>query len=271
MSNELGLLDRIVRTKREEVELLKREEGESVPGHNPDGKAPFSDSQEPPSFAGALRREPGSPLRVIAECKKASPSRGLLRPHYDPGALALEYARLGAGALSILTDRTYFQGEISHLDQARQSGLPLLRKDFIISPLQIREAKLHGASAILLIVRLLSDAELKELLTFARSLGLDVLTEVHNQGEAERALAAGASIIGINHRDLDTLTMDLSLTERLAPMIRKENPSALVVAESGVESREGRMQVEPHADAILIGTAFMGSEDMEGRWKEIFG
>lgn len=269
-SKASGLLDRIVQTKREEVELLR---SSGIGESSPELRISTGDSANaspPPSFLQAVRRPPGSPLRVIAECKKASPSRGLIRPDYDPLSIAKEYAACGASALSVLTDRLYFQGDISHVPLAAKSGLPILRKDFIISPLQIQEAARYGASAVLLIVRLLSDSQLAELLSFASGLGLDVLVETHNPPEIDRALQAGAKIIGINHRDLDTLEMDLSLTERYAPAIRNSHPHVVLVAESGVESPEGRRRVEPHVDAVLIGHAFMESTDIAATWKRLF-
>ncbi len=259
-----GLLDRIVQTKHREVEALRQRE-DSLPPVPAD-----LSSAEPGPFYGGLRRPAGEPLRVIAECKKASPSKGLLRPAYDVSRIAAEYASCGANALSVLTDREFFQGDLSHIALAKESGLPVLRKDFIVSSLQIREAKAAGAHAVLLIVRILTDSQLTQYLKEARLLGLDVLTEVHNRTEMVRALDAGAPVIGINHRDLDSLKMDLSLTERLAPEIREASPETLVVAESGVESREGRLRVDPHADAILIGTAFMAHPDIPARWRELF-
>ena len=252
-----GLLARIVARKVEEVESLPERGGESFPGR------PFR-------FREALERNPGAPLRIIAECKKASPSRGLLRPDYDPGQLAETYARLGAGALSVLTDRDFFQGDPSHIPAALKSGLPVLRKDFIISEKQIFEARRLGAHAILLIVRILTDRQLRELQRYAAELGLDILVETHNEEEIHRALEADSRIIGINHRDLDTLTMDLSLTERMAPLIRSAGPDRLIVAESGIESREGLKRIDAVADAALIGSVFMGSSDLEATWKDLF-
>lgn len=221
-------------------------------------------------FATALRRMPGTPVRVIAECKKASPSSGLLRADYNPAVIAGEYAALGASAISVLTDREFFQGDLGHLELARTSGLPILRKDFIISPQQIFESRRGGADAFLLIVRLLDLPRLIDFIDIGRSLGMDVLVETHNAAEIETAVRAGADIIGINHRDLDTLTMDLSLTERLAPQIRRDRPNTIVVAESGVESHEGRSRVDPYVDAVLIGTALMKATSLRDVWDEIF-
>lgn len=254
----IGLLERIVKAKEREVAAIT---GDPLNGRT---------LLEVPSFYKALKRPLGQPIRVIAECKKASPSRGLLRADYDPGRIAAEYARLGASAISVLTDRDFFQGDLSHIKEAAGCGLPIIRKDFIISELQIAEARVAGASAVLLIVRILSPVRLKALLDYAYSIGLDVLTEIHNEDEARLALEAGARIIGINHRDLDTLEMDLSLSGRIAPLIRGENSDIIIVAESGVESASGRKMMEPIADAILIGSALMESDDRASRWKDIF-
>lgn len=252
-----SLLERIVAQKETEIRLL-----------NPGRPAP---PEQPFRFEQALKRPAGEPLRVIAECKKASPSMGLIRADYRPDEIARSYRECGASALSVLTDHEFFQGELSHLGLAsRASGLPVLRKDFTISALQIQEARSAGADAILLIVRLLSGQQLAELHQAARELGMTALVEIHNASEAEAAIECGASLIGINHRDLDTLEMDLSLTERIAPELRRARPDAVLLAESGVESRAGRERVEPFVDGILIGTALMQSSDIPGKWAEIF-
>lgn len=250
-----SLLDRIVRAKRAEIPEIK------LSGHYP-GK--------PASLYQALRRPSGQKVRVIAECKKASPSMGLMRENYDPAEIARTYANLGASAISVLTDRNFFQGQIDHIALARAAGIPILRKDFIISREQIFEAREKGADAILLIVRLLSDDQILSFLELASSLGMDSLLEVHNREEAIRASESGGQIIGINHRDLDTLVMNMNLTPQIAPLLREKNPDAVIVAESGVESREGRSLVDAYVDAVLIGTAFMKSLDIPSTWKELF-
>lgn len=255
-----GLLDQIVATKHSEIEKLQSE-----------GHPPPENRKSVPSFKLAVKRNQGENLKVIAECKKASPSKGIIRPDYDPLSIAGSYRQNGASAISVLTDRKYFQGNLEDLKKVVTLGLPVLRKDFILSELQIHEAIEAGSSAILLIVRLLSPQRLKELLQYARSLGQDVLVEVHSEIEAEIAMASGADIIGINHRNLDTLEMDLSLSERLAPRIRKEIPDSVIVAESGIESREGRERMEKFADALLIGHGLLVSGDIDEAWKKIFG
>ncbi len=223
------------------------------------------------SLYSALRRRSGEKLHIIAECKRASPSGGQLRQYYDVAEIARTYADLGASAVSVLTDREFFHGDPSHLLLARPAGLPVIRKDFIISPAQIFEARALGADAVLLIVRMLEDSQLRDFMSTASSLLMECLVEVHNEEEMRRALAAGANIIGINHRDLDTLQMDLSLSSKLAPIIRSMNPHAVIVAESGVENIQGRLQMDRFADAVLIGSAFMKSDDIPAKWKELFG
>ena len=196
---------------------------------------------------------------------------GLIRADYRPADIARAYRDCGASALSVLTDREFFQGDLSHLGEAAAaSALPVLRKDFTVSPLQIQEARAAGADAILLIVRLLSPAQLSELHSAARELGMTALVEIHSATEARAAVDCGATLVGINHRDLDTLEMDLSLTERIAPELRQALPDAVLLAESGVENRAGRERVEPYVDGILIGTALMQSDDIPQKWAEIF-
>ena len=269
-STPVSLLDRIVSAKWEEIEVL--EQNPAYQDSPSDYVAPsdVSGVHVQPNFAAALRRPAGSPIRVIAECKKASPSMGLIKPDYDPARIAITYRDCGAQALSVLTDRSFFQGCNADLMAARKAELPIIRKDFILSPLQIREAREIGASAILLIVRILSAQQLVELQHAAREWGLHALVEIHNEAEAEAAMQSGARIIGINHRDLDTLEMDLGLTARIAPQIRSARPDCILVGESGVESPGGLARVDPYVDAVLIGTALMKSADIAATWRTIF-
>ncbi|MCE9600456.1 MAG: indole-3-glycerol phosphate synthase TrpC [Spirochaetia bacterium] len=253
--SDSGLLDRIVSVKKEEIRSL------------PAGSAPKVQSR----FLEEIRRPAGKQIRIIAECKRTSPSSGRMRELYDPEAIAQSYAELGAAALSVLTDREFFEGKPEDLTSAKRSGLPALRKDFVIHEKQIADAARLGADAVLLIVRILDVSQLSEYIEYARSLGLPALVETHNEKEIETAVRVKSEIIGINHRDLDTLKMDLSLTPRLAPQIRKENPGIILVAESGVENAEGIATVDAFADAALIGTAFMKSTDLAATWKSILG
>ncbi len=209
-------------------------------------------------------------LKIIAECKKASPSRGLLCKEYNPKNIAQNYKKCGANAISVLTDQTFFQGNIKHLTAARKSGLPILRKDFIISPLQLYEAKQSGADAILLIVRILHINLLKELYQLAKMIGLGVLVEVHTQKEIEIAIDLEAKVIGINHRNLKSLEMDMTLSSRLAPIIRRYLPNSIIIAESGIKNQNDIKRMIGHVDALLMGTIFMESLDISKRWRELF-
>jgi indole-3-glycerol phosphate synthase len=244
------ILDRIVAKKREEVRAL-------------DGAALARRAREMPparDFAAALERAAGAPIRAIAEIKRASPSAGPIRPGADPAEIARGYAAAGARALSVLTDREFFDGELGFLARVRDAvSLPLLRKDFIISAAQIAEARVAGADAVLLIVAILDDAALRELHAHARELGLAALVEVHDEREAERAIAAGASIIGVNHRDLATLAIDMSLTARIAPMMPR---GTILVGESGIRgARDVRALAGAGAHAILVGETLMRAPD----------
>lgn len=259
-----SLLEQIVQAKRLEIAAL-RARGAARPPATP------RDPERRLRFEAAIRRPPGEPLRVIAECKKASPSHGLIRPDYDPAAIARTYRDCGARALSVLTDAGFFQGELADVGRATAaSGLPALRKDFILSAEQIEEAYQAGADAALLIVRILTPELLSELLGECDRAGLAALVEVHNEAEADLALAAGARNIGVNHRDLDTLIMDLSLTGRIAPRLRAARPELTLVGESGVESPQGLAQVAPHVDAVLIGAGLLSAPDIAQKWKAIF-
>jgi indole-3-glycerol phosphate synthase len=207
-----------------------------------------------PTFLASLQL-PG--IRVIAECKRRSPSRGVLRQHYDPVAIAGQYATAGAAAISILTEPGFFDGAIEHLVavHAAHPAVPLLRKDFTVDEYQIAEAAISGASAVLLIVAALEQPMLVRLLAYAAQAGVDVLTEVHDQDEAHRAIDAGASIIGVNNRNLKTLEVSIHTAFHVAPII---GSATVRVAESGL--RTGADLASLHAagyGAFLIGERFM--------------
>ena len=210
----------------------------------------------PRDFASALRQPR---LAVVAEMKKRTPSMGRLVRGYRPERIALAYSKAGAAAISVLTQEASFGGSLHHLETARRSSeLPILRKDFIVDPYQVLEARASGADSVLLIVAALED-RLPELLAAAREQGLAALVEVHDEHETESALVAGAELIGVNHRDLRTFEVDISLTERLRPLIPRE---VTVVAESGIRGREdARRMRDAGADAILVGELLMRSED----------
>jgi len=209
-------------------------------------------------FAAALRSSQAP--RVIAECKRRSPSRGILRDVYDPAAHAKAYARGGAAAISVLTEPTFFDGAPDHLARVRAAvDLPLLRKDFIVSEYQIVEAAALGADAVLLIVGALIDRELSSLMTRARDLGLAALVEVHDQEELTRALDAGAEIVGVNSRNLRTLAIDSSVFERLA----SDLPSGVIaVAESGIRTGEDLTRLSRFGyHAFLVGERLIAQDD----------
>ncbi|WP_411824800.1 indole-3-glycerol phosphate synthase TrpC [Leptospira sp. 'Mane'] len=208
-------------------------------------------------FAKALKQ---TSLTVIAECKKGSPSGGVIRADYSPVEIAKQYEISGASAISVLTDENYFFGSLSHLrDVSRSVKIPVIRKDFILHESQIEEAFAYGASAILLIVRILEKSRLEELYLYAKKLGLGVLVETHNQTEVETSLSLGMDVIGINTRDLDTFQIHSGLVQEMANLI----PKHLVrVAESGVHSYQDFKQYEGVVDSVLVGTYFMKQSDI---------
>ncbi len=253
------MLNRIVAQKREEVEQRKR----SLPISTL--KERLALQKKPLDFASALS---GDSTRLIAEVKRASPSRGLLCPNFNPVALAKTYAQGGAAAISVLTEINYFEGSIDHLTAIRaEVRLPLLRKDFIFDRYQIFESGAYGADALLLIVAILSQEQLEELLSLTHSLGLSCLVEVHNEAEVERALLSGAEIIGINNRDLNTFTVDINTTRRLRPLIPKER---IVVSESGIRSREDIEKLEGWGvNAVLMGETLVTAGDIPAKMREL--
>jgi indole-3-glycerol phosphate synthase len=240
------ILDTIVARKREEVEFLQRE----------GLRGPLQEVDPPRGFCRALTEFPG--VAVIAEAKKASPSKGVIRPDFDPVAIAKAYKAGGAQAMSVLTDVGFFQGSITYIPLVRAAvDLPVLRKDFIIDPLQIREASLYGADAILLIAAILDTAQLRAYREQAEGLGMDVLVEVHDERELESALTAGSRLVGINNRNLNDFTVDLNTTFRLQRLIP---PGIPVVSESGIASREDMLRLRAAGiTAALIGESLMRS------------
>lgn len=208
------------------------------------------------SFKSALAKP--DRLSVISEIKKASPSKGLIQPDFDPVKIAKEYETCGADAVSCLTEEHYFQGSSEYFKAIRQAiGLPMIRKDFIIDEYQIYEARLMGADAILLIAAVLDDEKLKRFGDTARSLGLDILAETHDESELERVLALDFDIIGINNRNLKTFEVTLETTARLAGMIPE---GKVIVSESGIRDNTDMKTVRSYgADAVLIGETLMRS------------
>ncbi len=221
-----------------------------------------ADAPHPRDFIGALAaRADGGSYPLIAEIKKASPSRGLIRKDFDPAALARIYAENGASCLSVLTDRPYFQGEDAHLLQARKSvDLPILRKDFTVDPYQIFEARVLGADAVLIILAAIPDNLAAELIGLADELGLASLVEIHDRAELDRAVALGGKMIGVNNRNLKTLEVDLKISEELIPALPR---NVLAVAESGLGTPEDLARAwRAGARAFLIGERFMREPDV---------
>ena len=225
--------------------------------------------QSPPlDFASVLR---GDKIRLIAEVKKASPSKGVISHNFNPLDVARVYADNGAAAISVLTEPKYFQGSLNYLTDIKKAlvdkPLPLLRKDFIFDPYQIYEARAYGADCLLLIVAILTPEKLSVLLQLSHQLGMRCLVEVHNELEVEIAVKSGASIIGINNRDLDTFKVDLTTTARLRSLVP---PDRIVVSESGIKSRKHMEKLrEWGVNAALIGEALMSATDMTVKMKEL--
>ena len=219
----------------------------------------------PRDFRRALR---GDRLKVIAEMKARTPVMGRLSDDYSPGRLAGLYSAAGAAALSVLCQETSFGGRPEHLAEARAvSDLPVLRKDFTVDEHQVLEARAYGADAVLLIVAALEPSRLRALLGLARELRMEVVVEVHDEAELAAALNAGATLVGVNHRDLTTFQVDLSVTERLRPLVP---PDVVYVAESGIHTAEDAFRMRrAGADAVLVGEALMRAADPAAKLREL--
>jgi len=259
----MTILGTILDAKRIEVAAAKERRPRAELEAMLEGLAPTR------GFADALRRGPRDPVRVIAEYKRASPSAGTIRDDLEVEDVARRYAAAGAAALSILTDERFFGGHPDFLARARAVvSVPLLRKDFVVDAYQVVEARVLGADAILLIVAALTDGELAGLSSLAADLGLDALVEVHSEGEAERAVAAGARLIGVNHRDLKTFTIDMSLTARLGRLVPE---GTILVGESGIRSAADVAQLgRDGVHAVLIGEHLMRAQDPGRALRELF-
>lgn len=252
----ISILDRIVEYKREEVRKARANAPLSALTTLAREQAPAR------GFAPALERKSADGFALIAEIKKASPSKGLIRADFDPAAHARAYQAGGAAALSVLTDGPSFQGSPSDLAAARDaSSLPAIRKDFMIDPYQVVEARAMGADAILLIMACLEDAQAAEIESAAISLGMDVLAETHDEEEFERALRLRTRLIGVNNRDLRSFRTDLSVTERLAKRLPFDR---LLIAESGINSHADLVRLAAAgAKAFLVGESLMRTADLE--------
>ena len=259
MNEVPDILRRILARKREEIAERRARADEDELEEL--ARARAADGDAPRGFARALRaRLDAGESAVIAEIKKASPSRGTLREDFDPAAIARSYAAGGAACLSVLTDADFFEGSEAALEAARGAcDLPAIRKDFLIDPYQILEARAIGADCVLLIAAALDDRTMAELHRLAAELGMDALVEVHDGAELERALALGPTLLGINNRDLRTFEVSLDTTLSLLERVPQ---GALVVTESGILERAdvARMR-EAGVDAFLVGEAFMRAEE----------
>ena len=248
------ILTEIVAAKKVELDRLKAD----VPLSEVERR--IRETKPPLNLAGALWSDS---VRVIAEVKRASPAKGLLRADLDPAALASSYADNGAAAVSVLTNKDHFQGSIEDLEAVHGAvnprGIPVLRKEFVFDPYQVYEARAHGADAVLLIVAMLDPVLLGELRSLTQELWMQSLVEVHDEAQLEQALAVDAEIIGINNRDLRTFKTNLEVTERLAPAVPD---GKIVVSESGVSSRENIDRVRAAgAHAVLVGEALVTAAD----------
>jgi indole-3-glycerol phosphate synthase len=252
------MLNRIIAQKRDGVK--QRKQGMPLATL----KERIAQRRAPLDFAAALH---GDQIRLITEVKRASPSRGILCPDFDPVTLATRYAQGGAAAISVLTEENYFGGSLDHLVVIREAvNLPLLRKDFILDPYQVYETAAYGADALLLIVAILSQEQLSALLSLSHTLGLGCLVEVHNEAEVNRAMASGAGVIGINNRDLRTFSVDINTTRRLRPLLPREQ---IVVSESGIRSHEDVRKLKQWGiNAVLIGEALVTASDIPAKMKE---
>jgi indole-3-glycerol phosphate synthase len=258
-----SVLKRILRRKSEEIEA-----GKSISSIN-DLAAQSKDCLPTRGFENSLSQALQHGPAVIAEVKKASPSAGIIRENFQPEGIAISYAQAGAACLSVLTDRDFFQGSPEYLQQARKACyLPVLRKDFIIDPWQIYESRVMGADCILLIVSALEQSPLQDLLVLAKETGMDVLVEVHDEAEMERALQLDHDLIGVNNRNLNTFETSLSTSERLKKMLSGDQ---MLVTESGIKTvgDVNRMR-SSDIDSFLVGEAFMRETDPGQALKRMF-
>jgi len=254
------ILSRIIEEKRREVDRVQK-------------KVPLNDLKEEAEslyiksmFKKSISRK--GHINLIAEIKKSSPSKGIIRGDFDPLKIALAYQAAGASAISVLTDERFFDGKLEYLKTIKELvSVPLLRKDFIIDEYQVYESAVAGADAILLIAHILTQEELNRYFCVAKELGMDVLVEVHNEEEVEKALKSHASIIGINNRDLTDFNVDISVTQRLIRLIPE---TKVIVSESGINSYEQVMFLKSlGVNAVLIGETFMRVENIGEKVREL--
>lgn len=252
----MSILQKILKEKKKEVIQLKEK---SFPTSN--------DQKQKSSFKQQVLTK--DHMHVIAEIKRASPSKGIIANDINPVERAITYEKLGASAISVLTDKTFFKGSFADLRAVSESvNIPVLCKDFIIDHVQIDQAKDSGADMILLIVAALEDDQLKELVHYATTLQLEVLCEVHNIEEMNRALDLGATIIGINNRDLNTFTVDLNTTTQLSAIVK--DPNIILISESGIQTKNDVLHVtDAGVNAILVGETLMRSTDLPTTFNDL--
>ena len=264
MSNPPDILQKILRRKAEEITEASAQESMQSLSQRAETAQPVR------GFIQSIERKiAAGQAGVIAEIKKASPSKGVMRENFIPADIARSYEKGGAACLSILTDRDYFQGAPEYLMQAREAvSLPVIRKDFIIDPYQVYEARAMNADCILLIVSALGDAMLNELLGLAHHLDMDVLMEVHDRDEMERAINSGAKLIGVNNRNLRTFDVSLQTTLDMLDMLPDDR---ILVTESGIHTREDvKLMRDKNVNAFLVGEAFMRAENPGEKLSELF-
>ena len=264
----MNILDTIVAQKRLELARLPSRDVDAAELRGLMEKRP--DRRD---FVAALAAGARTGIALIAEVKRASPSAGVICPDFDPVRIARQYETAGASAISVLTDERFFQGSLAYLREIREAvRTPLLRKDFIIDARQIREAIVWGADAILLIVAILDGDRLRQYLELATAAGLAALVEVHDEAELDTALAAGATIVGVNNRNLKTFQVDLETTARLAGRLRQApgGKEKMLVAESGIHTASDvRRLVRNGAQAILVGESIVKHHDIAGKIREL--
>ncbi|HLX96905.1 MAG TPA: indole-3-glycerol phosphate synthase TrpC [Verrucomicrobiae bacterium] len=267
----MNILDEIVEQKK--IEAAKLPARLIAAGDLRDAMLEHGERRD---FLAALRKPGQGGMALIAEVKKASPSAGVICKDFDPVRIAREYEAAGASCLSVLTDETFFQGSLEHLRQIREAvKLPLLRKDFIIDERQLLEAIEWGADAVLLIVAILTDAQLAKFHSLAAEAGLAALVEVHDEAELDRVLKMGANLIGVNNRDLKTFKVDLATTEKLATKLFSlpaTRHASLLVAESGIHTRADVERLKKcGAGAVLVGESLMRGDDIQAKIRELMG
>ena len=255
------ILDKIIKAKRKEVDYLK--ESTSLEAL----KKAVRDLPSPRDFRKAIK---GPECSIIAEVKKSSPSKGRIREDFDPLKIASIYEANGAAAISVLTDEEFFEGKKSYLSEIKETiSLPILRKDFIIDPYQIYETRVIGGDAVLLIAGILKEETLRQFINLAKSLGLSPLVEVHSRKEMDKALAAGAGIIGINNRNLKTFSTDLRTSVELTPFVPEDR---IVISESGIHSREDlETLMKKGIYSFLVGETLMKAPDIGEKLRELLG